>query len=223
MTFRTALTVAAATTLLTISACNNGDDDSADTASSTSPAESSTETTSTIPPTTTSSSTSTSSTSTSTTATSATPPPTIAEGDWEAILEELARRRVALYAAPDLARIGDYCAPGSECAASLETQLGDAISKGQHIEGQRPFDVIAIEQALVGEQDPGAPPVASVIFVVAPTTPPPARLVDAAGNVVDELALTTTNTRGAFTLVSWDSDPTLPWRVVLAEDLGPAP
>ncbi len=117
-----------------------------------------------------------------------TTPPTIAPDDWEAILEELGRRRVALYAAPDLARIGEYCAPGTDCATRLETQLSDAIAKGQHIEGQQPFDVIAIEQALVSEPSPAAR-VANVIFVIAPETPPPARLVDAAGNVVDEFEL----------------------------------
>ena len=151
-----------------------------------------------------------------------TTPPTIAPDDWEAILEELSRRRVALYAAPDLTRIGEYCAPGSDCAMELETQLSDAIAKGQHIEGQHPFDVTSIEQALVGEPSPVGP-VASVIFVIAPETPPPARLVDAAGNVIDELSLASTPTRGAFTLASWKSDPSLPWRVVLAEDLGPVP
>jgi hypothetical protein len=61
------------------------------------------------------------------------------------------------------------------------------------------------------------------VFVVAPETPPPARLVDAAGNVVDEFELSTSQTRGAYTLVSWESDPALPWRVVLAENLGEVP
>ena len=151
-----------------------------------------------------------------------TTPPTIAPDDWEAILEELGRRRVALYAAPDLARIGEYCAPGTDCATRLETQLGDAIARGQHIEGQQPFDVIAIEQALVSEPSPAAR-VANVIFVIAPETPPPARLVDAAGNVVDEFELNTTESRVAFTLASWESDPSLPWRVVQAETLRPQP
>ena len=223
MRSRTTLAVAVATLLL-IAACS-GDDDSADPVNSTTPVASSTETTNTIA-TTTQPSSSTTSTPTTTaappTSPPTAPPTTIAEGDWEAILEELARRRVALYAAPDVSRIGEYCAPDTDCAARLETQLSDAVAKRQHIEGQQPFDVIAIEQALVSEPSPAAR-VANMVFVIAPETPPPARLVDAAGNVVDEFVLNTSKSRVAFTLASWESDPALPWRVVLAETLGSVP
>ena len=151
-----------------------------------------------------------------------TTPPTIAPDDWPAILTELSRRQVALYAAPDLSRIGEYCAPGTDCATRLETQLSDAIARGLHVEGQQPFDVIAIEQATVSDPSPAAR-VANIIFVIAPETPPPARLVDAAGNVVDEFELNTTESRGSFTLASWESDPSLPWRVVQAETLSTGP
>ena len=159
-----------------------------------------------------------------TTAATTTPPPTtqpnIAPGDWEAILDELSRRRVSLYAAPDLARIGEYCMPATECAAQLEAQLGDYIARGEHIEGQQPFTVVAVENVLQGDPSP-AGTLVDVVFVVGPTALPPARIVDANGNVVDELSVTTTNTRGVFTLVEWN-DPALPYRLVRAEDLGPA-
>lgn len=173
-------------------------------------------------------STTTSTTTTTTTAVPTTPPPTagpttvppIAEDDWPAILNELSRRRVALYAAPDLTRIGEYCMPATDCAASLEAQLGDYIARGEHIEGQKPFTIVEILDVSVGVPSP-AGTLAEILFVVAPTSPPPARIVDAANNVVDELSLTTTPTKGRFTLAKWD-DPALPWRLVLAEDLGPA-
>ena len=124
------------------------------------------------------------------------------------------------YAAPDLSRIGEYCAPGSDCATRLETQLGDAIAKGQHIEGQQPFDVVEIVQASVGEPSDRRTGLATVLFIVAQTlrrrrgsSMPPA-------TSIDELSLTTTKTRGRFTLAP-GTRPALPWRVVLAEDLGP--
>lgn len=145
----------------------------------------------------------------------------IAPDDWKAVLEELDRRVVSLYAAPDLDRIGEYCAFGSECAEGLETQLGDAIAKGQHIEGQHPFEVLEITQATVGEPSPVGE-VAVVIFIVSPDSSPPAQLVDAAGNVIDTLSVTTTKSRARFTLASVE-DPVLPWRVLLAENMGPVP
>ena len=209
--------------LTLLAACS--DDDNAD-PPSTSAQQTVTESTPTTnaPPTT--ASTTTTTEAPTTTSAPTTPPTTtqttIAPDDWEGILEALSARRVALYAAPDLSRVNEYCAPESDCASRLETQLGDAIAKGQHVEGQRPFDVVEVVQASVGEQEPGAPAIAGILFIVAPTTPPPPRLVDANGNVVEELSLTTTPTRGRFTLVAWE-DPTLPWRVVLAEDLGPVP
>jgi hypothetical protein len=111
--------------------------------------------------------------------------------------------------------------PSTECARSLETQLGDAIAKGQHIEGQRPFDVVEIVQASFDGRTPADSTVAQILFIIAPESPPPAQLVDDAGNVIDELSLTTTRMRGRFTLAKWD-DPVLPWRVVQIENLGPA-
>jgi hypothetical protein len=137
------------------------------------------------------------------------------------VLEELDRRVVALYAQPDISKIGDYCATGSDCASGLETQLADAIAKGQHIEGQHPFQVTEITSSTVGEPSGAGQRIATVEFVIAPDEAPAARLVDAHGNVVDTLSVTTTPSRGRFTLVSVD-DPILPWRLLLAESLGPA-
>jgi hypothetical protein len=224
MKYRRRLAAVTAVSLSMLGACSD-DDDSAD-PPSTSAQETVTESSppTSSPPTT--SSTTTTTEVPTTTAASTTPPTstpsTIAPDDWEAILEGLARRRVELYAAPDVSRIGEYCAPDTDCATRLETQLSDAATKGQHIEGQQPFDVIAIEQALVSEPSPAAR-VANVVFVIAPDNPPPARLVDSAGNVVDEFVLNTSKSRVAFTLASWESDPALPWRVVLAETLGSVP
>ena len=144
----------------------------------------------------------------------------IAPDDWKAVLEELARRRVALYAAPDLSQIDGYCASGSDCASGLQTQLADAIAKGQHIEGQHPFEVLEVSDASVTDAGGGGQRVATVTFIAGPDSPPAARLVDAAGNVIDTLSVTTTKSRGRFTLVAVD-DPILPWRVLLAEDVGP--
>jgi hypothetical protein len=149
-----------------------------------------------------------------------TTPPTIAMGDWSSILTELSRRRVSLYAAPDLSRIGEYCMPATDCEAQLQAQLGDAIARGQHIEGQQPFTVVSIERVLEGQPGPGGA-VTDVVAVVAPTAQPPARIVDSNGNVVSELTGTSTNTRGIFRLAKWN-DPTLPWRVVSVEELGAA-
>jgi hypothetical protein len=154
------------------------------------------------------------------TASPASTPATIAADDWPAILTELSRRQVALYAAPDLSRIGEYCMPATDCARQLEAQLGDYIARGEHVEGQQPFTVVAVEKVLEGEPSPlGA--ITDVVFVVGPTALPAARIVDANGNVVDTLSTTTTNTRGRFLLAKWD-DAALPWRLVMAESLGPA-
>lgn len=168
--------------------------------------------------TTTSTSTTTIAVDTAPTSTVATP---IAADDWKAVLEELDRRVVSLYAQPDLARIGDYCATGSDCASGLESQLSDAIAKGEHVEGQHSFEVTEVTNATVGDPTPTGQRIATVEFVIAPDSPPPARLVDAQGNLVDTLSVTTTPSRGRFTLVSVD-DPILPWRLLLAESLGPA-
>jgi hypothetical protein len=154
------------------------------------------------------------------TTTPPTSPTTIAVDDWPAILTELSRRRVTLYAAPDLSRIGEYCVPSTECAAQLEAQLGDAIARGQHIEGQQPFTVVAIEKVLEGEASPFAA-LTDVVFVVGPTASPPPRIVDSNGSVVEELTGSTTNTRVIFTVAKWD-DSALPWRVVRTETLGAA-
>ena len=224
---RRPLTALAAMSLMLLTACS--DDDTADppaTTDVTTTSESSlptTEPTTTVPPTTSSTPTTTEPPPTTPTVPPSTTATTVAADDWPAILTELARRRVALYAAPNLSRIGEYCAPDSDCAQRLATQLGDYINRGEHIEGQHPFTVVEVLQASLSEEDPaapGAPRIADILFVVGPTTPPAARIVDSNGNVVDTLSLTTTNTKGRFTLISWD-DPTLPWRVLIAEDLGP--
>ena len=144
----------------------------------------------------------------------------MAPDDWPAILTELSRRRVALYAAPDLSRIGEYCVPTSDCARQLEAQLGDAIAKGQHIEGQQPFTIVAVENVLEGEPSPLGT-LTDVELVVGPTATPPPRIVDANGNTVEVLTGSTTNTRGVYTLAKWD-DPVLPWRVFSVRTLGPA-
>jgi hypothetical protein len=154
------------------------------------------------------------------TSTASTVPTTIAADDWPAILTELSRRRVALYAAPDVSRIGEYCVPTSDCARQLEAQLGDYIARGEHIEGQQPFSVVSVEKVLEGEPSPYGT-LTDLVFIVGPTALPPARIVDANGNVVDTLSVTTTNTRGHFVLAK-SADPALPWRVFMAEDLGPA-
>ena len=62
-----------------------------------------------------------------------------------------------------------------------------------------------------------------MVFVIAPETPPPARLVDAAGNVVEEFVLNTEQVQGGVHAGQLGIDPALPWRVVLAEDLGSVP
>jgi hypothetical protein len=147
-----------------------------------------------------------------------TTPSTITPGDWPAILTELSRRRVALYAAPDLARIGEYCMPATNCADNLQAQLGDFINRGEHIEGQQPFTIIDVEKVLDGQPGPGGA-VTDVVFVVGPTATPAPRIVNSNGEVVEELAGSTTNTRVLFTLVAWE-DPVLPWRVVKTETLG---
>jgi hypothetical protein len=228
---RVLLAVAAALALV---ACD-GDDgpDGTTTAGTVAPTSTSTSTpgTTTSPPDTTPSTPASANTAPGSTdpATTDTPPvtdtptsPPIGEQDWAAILEALSARQVALYATPDLSRIGEYCWPGSDCELNLEAQLGDAIARGEHIEGQHPFDVVEILSAAVGEPtEVGTTVIVDV--VVGPTTPPPARIVDAAGNVVDELSLTTTNTRGRAILLSWPADPELPWRVVTIESQGPVP
>jgi len=172
--------------------------------------------------------TATSTTTTTTTAVPTTPPrtagpttaPPIAENDWPAILTELSRRRVSLYAAPDLARIGEYCMPATDCAAQLEAQLGDFITRGERIEGQQPFTIVDIENVLEGDQSPLGT-LTDIVFIIGPTASPPPRIVDASGNVVEELTGSTTNTRVVFQIVKWD-DPALPWRVFKTETLGVA-
>ena len=43
---------------------------------------------------------------------------------------------------------------GRRLRPQLEAQLGDAIAKGQHIEGQQPFTIVAVENVLEGEPSP---------------------------------------------------------------------
>jgi hypothetical protein len=215
-----------AVAVLAISAAACSDDDDPTVAASTSTAVVTTEavettlavTSSTAPPTTTPPSTAPTTTAPATSA-PATTPSSIAPGDWPAILTELSRRQVALYAAPDLSRIGEYCMPATNCADNLQAQFGDMINRGEHVEGQQPFTVINVEKVLEGQPGPGGT-VTQVVFTVAPT--PLGRIVDTGGNVVEQLTGPTTNTRGVFTLARWDADPALPWRLVLAEDLGKA-
>ena len=124
-----------------------------------------------------------------------TTPTTIAPDDWPAILEELSRRRVALYAAPDLARIGEYCVPDTDCAGQLAGparrlhRRGAAHRRAAAVRRRRDREGARGEPSPAGE-------LVTIVFVVGPTALPPARIVDANGNVVDELSVTTTNTRG---------------------------
>jgi hypothetical protein len=150
--------------------------------------------------------------------TTPTVPTSIAADDCNEILEELNRRAESLYAAPDLSRVRDYCVPRSESARGIETQLGDYINRGEHIEGQKPFEVLEIIDAATTEDGRAA----EVMFVVAPDTGPAARIVNAAGDIVDTLSMTTTKSKGEFTL-AWVGDPVLPWRVEHIENLGPVP
>ena len=68
----------------------------------------------------------------------------------------LARRRVALYAAPDLSRIGEYCVPQATAPPARDSARRLPSHRGQHVEGQQPFDVVEIVQASVGEHGPAA-------------------------------------------------------------------
>jgi hypothetical protein len=221
---RYAPVVAVAVLAISTAACS--DDDDPTVAASTSTAVVTTEavettlgaTTSTAPPTTTPPSTAPTPTVPATSA-PATTPLSIAPGDWAAILTELSRRRVALYAAPDLSRIGEYCMPATNCADNLQAQFGDMINRGEHVEGQQPFTVINVEKVLEGQPGPGGA-VTQVVFTIGPTASPAPRIVNSNGDVDEVLTGPTTNTRGVFTLARWDADPALPWRVVLAEDLG---
>ena len=135
---------------------------------------------------------------------------------------ELSRRRVALYAAPDLARIGEYCMPATDCADQLQAQLGDAIARGEHIEGQQPFDVIAIERCSMARPSPGRRRHRRRIR--RRSRPPPARSDRRRRRQRRRRAveLDTTNTR-VLSRSPVGVDPSLPWRVVQAETLGAGP
>ena len=128
--------------------------------------------------------------------------------------------RVALYAAPDLARIGEYCVPASDCARQLEAQLGDAIAKGQHIEGQQPFTIVASRRSWRASRPPlGARHRRRSSWSDRPPTPPP-RIVDANGNVGRRAhRINDQHPRRRSRLAKWD-DPVLPWRVVSVGDAG---
>ena len=218
------LTLAAIGTAV-LAGCN--DEPSADSSSSTTeqtPTTTEVSTTSspatTAPPETTTTPATVAPTTAATTTPPPTTPPTIAPDDWEAILEELGRRRVALYAAPDLARIGEYCAPGTDCATLLETQLGDAIARGHHIEGQQPFDVIAIEQALVSEEpSPAAARRQRHLRHRSRNAAPRSAGRRRRQRRRRASSSTPPSHGGPSRWRSWESDPSLPWRVVQAEDL----
>ena len=97
--------------------------------------------------------------------------------------------------------------PATNCDDNLQAQLGDFIDRGEHIEGQQPFTVIDVEKVLDGQPGPGGA-VTDVVFVVGPTASRPLESSTRNGEVVEELAGSTTNTRVLFTLVAW-KDPAL--------------
>ena len=102
----------------------------------------------------------------------------------------------------------------------LETQLSDAIARGLHIEGQQPFDVIAIETGTRGEPSPRGARRQRHLRHRSRARPRSAgrrrrqrrRRIRAQHHGL----------AGSFTLASWESDPSLPWRVVQAETLSTA-
>ena len=82
----------------------------------------------------------------------------IAADDWEAILEELSRRRVvAVRGAGPVADRRVLHAGRPTAPPQLETQLGDAIAKGQHIEGQQPSTSSRSCRRSIGEPTPARP------------------------------------------------------------------
>ena len=59
---------------------------------------------------------------------------------------------------------------GHRLRRGLEAQLGDAIARGQHIEGQQPFTSSRSSRRSVGEPTPARQP-ADVVFIIAPNEP----------------------------------------------------
>jgi hypothetical protein len=203
-----------------IAACNGSDN--ADTTIESVPAVSSTSTTST--PSTTVGPTSTEVVVTTTTAPVATAPPAeVALDDFEFIIEELSRRRVAMYAAPNLDLIAGICVPGSECDALYQAQIGEQIDLGERTVGEPSADVTEFE--IIGFNGPTLEESRGVVvrYVSAPLGTDLGAIVDRDGNVVIELSVENPDKagRGEVTLFRSDDDPSLPWRIFNQKSLGP--
>lgn len=208
--------------LAVLAGCSGDDDgDAAPSTSSTirptstTTSSTSSTTTSTIGPTTTSSSGTVTSSSTPTGASTSVPAPS---DDFRVIVEDLGRRRQALYAQPDVARIGEVCAADSQCFEQLNVQLGDLATKGWKVVEADPFTAL---DGRVEKFDGETIETSLLVTVVAIVERPDngGRIVDAGGTTVANVEAETEvgfNSEGRYILarVGPADDP---WRLVSQE------
>ena len=146
----------------------------------------------------------------------------LALDDFESILEELSRRKVALYAAPNLDSIAQVCSPDSECADQYSAQLTDAISKGYRTVGGLPVDVLSFEVLGFDGTSLEESSAVTIDYVVAPLPEEQGQVVDAAGAVVFTLVSPGEGPQRARVVLVRSDDGALPWRIATEQSLGPA-
>ncbi len=100
--------------------------------------------TTTVEPTTTTSTTVAETTTTLTTVPGPTAPPTSAQIDWVPIVEELYNRKFALFAAPDVARVGEVTVVGSPVHDVMVRDMTSMVANGWH-DTYEPYEVARVD------------------------------------------------------------------------------
>jgi hypothetical protein len=229
MTLRPLLIAAA---VVAVTACSgNGDEDSTTSTPSTTTSDRATTTDNTTISTDRTSTTTTASTSSTTTATSgpastSTAPVSTAPAneDWRLVVEELGQRRQDLYATPDVTRIVEVCADGSQCAQQLEVQIGDLATKGWHVQGADPFVVLDARLERF-EGDTLEDSLLVTVVAVIDRQDDAGSIVDQSGAVMAAIEVDTSagfNAQGRILLarVGPSDDP---WRIVSQDELPEVP
>lgn len=107
--------------------------------------------------------------------------------DWLPVLQDIYDRRFALFVSPDPALVATVTLPGSEAYDRLIVEVEELVQRGWHFEGEPAGQVVAAREEYV--DDPSAPTVVTLTITLEPTGSGEGRMVDANGQVVQEVAL----------------------------------
>ncbi len=148
-------------------------------------------------------------TTATTTSTSAPPPPSTPgeQTDWVGVLQEVLDRGDALFAAPDVAKVGTVTMEGSAPYQELEEEIANLVNNGWVYR----TDGVVVQSAEVADiNDAAAPTEVQLTVVFSPT--PGGVIVDASGAVVQEIPARSETSRWSYALVRNTVDE--PWRIV---------